>query len=182
LGIQYGSITDDIHAFTISSSVPRFLLEGTDLGSGVQLGAIVGGETDAVDPTAPQPRGQSIVATAYFADSHGTATSAVAVYRSLPGDRGVFAAGTFLWMWGLDPGYAASNGVPAGFTTLTRNILAGVTGEPAPTPPGPSGSPAASSSPSASAIPLASAAASELPSFAAPQSPSISPWASAPAG
>jgi hypothetical protein len=183
-GIQYGSITAGIHQFTISSSVPRFLLDGTDLGSGVKLGAIVGGETDAVDPTAPQPRGQSVIATAYFADSHGTATTAAAVYRSLPGDRGVFAAGTFLWMWGLDPGYAAANGVPAGFATLTRNILAGVTGEPAPTLPAPSppGSPAASTSPAASATPSFSASPSELPSFAAPQSPSVSPSASAPAG
>jgi len=111
-GVQYGSITDGTHQFTLNSSVPEALIYSTGLDPGQKIGAIVGGETDAIDAGAPLPGRQSIVATSLFNDIYGRATSAAAVYRSLPGDRGVFSAGTFLWMWGLDPTYAAANGVP----------------------------------------------------------------------
>jgi hypothetical protein len=136
-GSQYGSITDDITPFVVQSTIPAALLEGTLLTPGDSLGRIVGGETDAVDPSVPVPQRQSVIAMSWFKDIYGAATSAAAVYRPLPGNRAVFSAGTFLWMWGLDQGYAKANGVPYGFAALTRNILAGVQGLPLSAPEAP---------------------------------------------
>jgi hypothetical protein len=167
-GIQYGSITDDVHTFVIQSSAPAALLEGTNLESGAKLGAIVGGETDGLDSTVAVPAGQSVLALAYFRDIYDRPTSAAAVYRPLPGNRAVFAAGTFLWMWGLDPTFARANGVPAGFPALTRNILAGVQGLPLSAPEAP---PPAATSPA----PSTSSTSSTPPDL-------VSPSASAPAG
>jgi hypothetical protein len=50
--------------------------------------------------------------------------TAEAVWRELPSGGRVFASGTFYWGWALDPAFAASHDVPAGFGRLTLNILA----------------------------------------------------------
>jgi hypothetical protein len=49
--------------------------------------------------------------------------TAEAVWRELPSGGRVFASGTFYLGWALDPAFAASHDVPAGFGRLTLNIL-----------------------------------------------------------
>ena len=53
----------------------------------------------------------------------GTPARAQAVAGTVPSGGRVFASGTFWWAWGLEARYAAAHGVPAGFATLTANIL-----------------------------------------------------------
>jgi hypothetical protein len=127
-GVQYGSIAHRTFEYVLGSAVPARLLTGTGLAGGASLGLVVGGETDAVEPKLSVPAGQATLATATFSDRYGLPGRAQAVFRPLRSGKAVFAAGTFLWMWGLDPRYAATNGVPAGFSRLTANILAAVVG------------------------------------------------------
>ena len=101
-GAQYGSQPAADGEYTVGPNLPADPLAGTDLEAGDSLGRIVGGETDAIDPTIPPADGLVTIATSSFTDIYGTTGRADAVFRALPSGRGVFDAGTFLWGWALD--------------------------------------------------------------------------------
>ncbi len=81
-GAQYGSQPAADGEYTVGANLPADLLAGTDLEAGDSLGRIVGGETDAIDPTIPPADGLVTIATSSFTDIYGTTGSG---RRGLPG-------------------------------------------------------------------------------------------------
>ena len=122
-GVQYGSVVPGYYPYWISPSAPAQLLRGTGLAPGASLGRIAGGEVDWVHHTLPSRLGDRLFAATMTRTRGGTAALAQAVVRQLRSGGRVFASGTFWWGWGLEPGFAASHGVPPGFTRLTANLL-----------------------------------------------------------
>ncbi len=127
-GIQYGNVVPGYYAYRLAPGVPATLLAGTGLAPGDSLGQIAGGEVDRVFPGLPSLPGDHLFASTMTVTRGGTNVAAQAMTRSLPSGARVFASGTFWWGWGLEPGFAASHGVPTGFATLTANLLAWLTG------------------------------------------------------
>jgi hypothetical protein len=124
LGVEYGYIATGASAYSLAPTAPDFLLAGTGLSSGASLGRIVAGEVDFVQPSFAMEPGDSVVAEGRgFRTRDGVPGLAQAVLRQRASGGRVFAAGTFRWIWGLDPGYAQANDVPAGFERLTTNIV-----------------------------------------------------------
>jgi hypothetical protein len=119
------------------------LLTGTGLKAGSSLGLIAGYEVDQVhlSPDVRAPNGnQCGVLSCKYNVKFGTSTirqravkcacpyNAAPLHghtmiRKLPSGRRVFAAGSLWWGYGLDPVFAANNGVPAGFDRLMANIM-----------------------------------------------------------
>ena len=110
------------------------LLAGTGLGPGDSLGFIAGGEVDGVeqDPSWRGPQGgqydNRFAVAADIPGRAGWSWTAEAVWRALPDGARVFSSGTFYWGWALDPAWGKAHEVPAGFGTLTANILAWLAG------------------------------------------------------
>ena len=128
-GVQYGDIVPGYHPYYIASTAPASLLIGTGLGLGQSLGDIAGGEVDHVFADIPAPAGVSVLAHDLGLTARdGTPARAQAVAGTVPSGGRVFASGTFWWAWGLEARYAAAHGVPAGFATLTANILSFLAG------------------------------------------------------
>jgi len=128
LGVQYGSVVPDYFVYRLAVGAPRWLLGGTGLVPGDSIGRIAGGEVDRIYPGLPQQPGDLLFATTMTVTRAGELKEAQAVVRTLPSGGRVFASGTFWWGWGLEPSFAASHGVPAGFAALTANLLAFLAG------------------------------------------------------
>ncbi len=110
------------------------LLAGTGLSTGGSLGFIAGGEVDGVKEGAGWwgPAGgrydHPFAIAADILGRAGESWTAESVWRELPGGARVFSSGTFYWGWALDPAWGKAHEVPAGFGTLTANILAWLAG------------------------------------------------------
>jgi hypothetical protein len=164
-GVQYGAIVPGYHPYTLAAGVPPELLEGTGLAAGAGLGNIAGGEVDWTFSDYPKVPGLKLLAENLRLRAYeGYATRAQAVIAQIPSGGRTFASGTFWWTWGLEPHFAAGNGVPVGFDRFTANILEWLAGAappgsgggtgPAPTAtpgPGPTSTPGPGSSPSPTA-------------------------------
>jgi hypothetical protein len=130
-GVRYQGITDVMGRYSIlASGADSRLLDGTALAANGSLGFIAGGEVDSVYPSAEWWGPLGGVYDHPFAVAANLAGlvpslrwTAQAVWRELPSGGRVFASGTFYWGWALDPAFAASHDVPAGFGRLTLNIL-----------------------------------------------------------
>ena len=128
-GVHYGSIVPGYNAYRLARSAPSALLAGTGLQPGDSLGNIAGGEVDQVPVDTPRLPGNLVLAEASgLVTRNGEIALAQAVVRVFPSGGRVFASGTFWWGWGLEPDFAATHGVPAGFSQLTANILAFLAG------------------------------------------------------
>jgi hypothetical protein len=122
-GVQYGDVVPGYYPYRLMAGVPAGLLARTGLAPGDSLGQVAGGEVDRVIPGLASLPGDHLVASAVTVTRGGATVAAQAVVRALPSGGRVFASGTFWWGWGLEPSFAASHGVPAGFATLTANVL-----------------------------------------------------------
>jgi hypothetical protein len=127
-GVQYGAMAPGYYDYRVTGDAPDWLLAGTGLKAGDNLGQIAGGEVDKVDPLIDVPSGNLVVASGFCPSAYGTIEPAnAALHRTAAGGR-VFASGTFWWAWGLQARYAAAHAVAPGFDQLTRNILAFLAG------------------------------------------------------
>lgn len=122
-GVQYGDVVPGYYPYRLTAGVSAGLLAGTGLAPGDSLGQIAGGEVDRVFPGLASLPGDHLFASTMTVTRAGAKVAAQAVVRALPSGGRVFASGTFWWGWGLEPGFAASHGVPAGFGQLTVNLL-----------------------------------------------------------
>ena len=122
-GVQYGSVVPGYYDYQLAANVPQALLAGTGLRAGDSLGRIAGGEVDRIFPGLASLPGDHLLASTMTVTRGGANVAAQAMVRALPSGGRVFASGTFWWGWGLEPGFAAGHGVPAGFGQLTRNLL-----------------------------------------------------------
>ncbi len=122
-GVQYGDVVPGYYAYRLAAGAPARLLAGTGLAPGDSLGRIAGGEVDRVFPGLASLPGDHLFASTMTITRGGASVAAQAVVRALPSGGRVFASGTFWWGWGLEPSFAASHGVPAGFGQLTTNLL-----------------------------------------------------------
>ncbi len=122
-GVQYGSVVPGYYAYRLAPDVPVALLAGTGFAPGDSLGRIAGGEVDRVFAGLASLPGDHLFASTMTITRGGATLAAQAVVRALPSGGRVFASGTFWWGWGLEPGFAASHDVPAGFRRLTTNLL-----------------------------------------------------------
>ncbi len=110
------------------------LLAGTGLSAGGSLGFIAGGEVDGVKEgtswwgTSGGRYDYPFAVAADIPGRSGYSCTAEAVWRELPNGARVFSSGTFYWGWALDPAWGRAHEVPAGFGTLTANILAWLAG------------------------------------------------------
>ncbi len=127
-GVQYGSVVPGYYAYRLAPDVPVALLAGTGFAPGDSLGRIAGGEVDRVFAGFASLPGDHLFASTMTITRGGATVAAQAVVRALPSGGRVFASGTFWWGWGLEPSFAASHGVPAGFPGLTTNLLTWLAG------------------------------------------------------
>ncbi|MGC8634089.1 MAG: N,N-dimethylformamidase beta subunit family domain-containing protein [Candidatus Limnocylindrales bacterium] len=127
-GVQYGDVVPGYYAYRLAAGAPARLLAGTGLVPGDSLGQIAGGEVDRVFPGLAGLPGDHLFAATMTVTRAGASVAAQAVVRALPSGGRVFASGTFWWGWGLEPSFAASHGVPAGFGQLTDNLLGWLAG------------------------------------------------------
>jgi hypothetical protein len=129
LGVQYGSIVPGYSDYLLSPFVPASLLAGTGLRPGDSLGGIVGGEVDRIwTDQGPSQWNTTIAFADRLVTRDGSTSIAHSVVRLLPSGGRVFSSGTFWWQWGLEPCFAKAHGVPAGFATLTGNLLSFLAG------------------------------------------------------